>query len=588
VTASPDHLTHFSPTYGRSLEDEEEFTYKVVIWDNIKEHVSKAKAELAKPLAKRKRTYEVRWRVTGRPKDCSETYKTHTLAKNRQSELRVAVSKGEKFHVETGLPASEYWQGAAKQAAADAAAQTAVLSATCFERFTEFFDAKWPQLEPKSRAALSDALSTVTAAVVVDRDGAPDRRVLNHVLVKYVFNLNNRSKPLPSAEYAQALAWIRAHSSPASDFTDDIAIRKALEAIKQQPTTGKKAARSTVARKRAGLHQAWEYLLEQKIIGTNPLDDPKWQRFAKVSQRSNVVDRRVVANPRQIEALIDGCAEYGRAGEKLQAFFSLCYYAFMRPGEAMVLTEDCFTLPPEPAPGQKETEWGRIRFATSDPQPEDQWTDDARGDSEKSLKQREKDEDRDVPLHPNAVARVRRHIKRYNISPGGRMFTSLRGGGDTISKTTYAKVWRWVREHVLTRRQFKSKLVKRPYDLRHGGVSLLLNAGVPPTLIADWAGHGVDVLMKIYAKCIDGQEEMARRLIEKAVEFFFEHDEEETSEPDDGLDAVDADDEDDLEDGPDDDEEFGEEDGADEGEDAEADEDLDVSDFEDAPDTEEG
>jgi integrase len=553
------------------LENEDQFTYKVTIWDTIKEHVSQAKAELEKPVGQRKRTYEVRWKVHGRAKACSESYKNLTSATHRQSELRLALSKGESFHIETGLPASEYRKLAAKQAAEAEAVQTAIRSATCFERFVEFCDVKWPQLEPMSRAALANALATVTAAVVIDRDGAPDRKVLHHVLVKYAYNPNNRAKPLPS-EYAKALAWVKAHSSPASAFADDVTIRKALEAIKQQPTTGKKAARSTVARKRAGFHQALEYLLEQKVIGANPLDDPKWQRFAKVSQRSNVVDKRVVANPRQAEALIDGCAEYGPAGERLQAFFALTYYAFMRPGEAMVVTEDCFTLPPEPAPGQKETQWGRVRFATSDPQPQDQWTDGSRGKGEKSLKQRDEGEDRDVPLHPNAVARVRQHIKRHHIPAGGRLFTSLRGGGETISKTTYAKVWRSTRKRVLTPRQYKSMLVKRPYDLRHGGVSLLLNAGVPPTLIAEWAGHGVDVLMKIYAKCIDGQEEMARRLVETAVDYFFTHDEpEQTGELVDGPEADDLEDED----GPDDDDEDFDE------EDAEGDEDLDTGDFED-------
>ncbi len=35
-------------------------------------------------------------------------------------------------------------------------------------------------------------------------------------------------------------------------------------------------------------------------------------------------------------------------------------------------------------------------------------------------------------------------------------------------------------------------------------VSLWLNAGVPATEVADRAGHSVDVLLKRYAKCIDG------------------------------------------------------------------------------------
>jgi hypothetical protein len=36
-----------------------------------------------------------------------------------------------------------------------------------------------------------------------------------------------------------------------------------------------------------------------------------------------------------------------------------------------------------------------------------------------------------------------------------------------------------------------------------------LNGGVYPTQVAEWAGHGVDVLLRIYAKCNAGQNELA-------------------------------------------------------------------------------
>jgi integrase len=53
-----------------------------------------------------------------------------------------------------------------------------------------------------------------------------------------------------------------------------------------------------------------------------------------------------------------------------------------------------------------------------------------------------------------------------------------------------------------------SPLARRPYDLRHAAVSLWLNSGVPVTEVAERAGHSVDVLMKVYAKCIEGQKDM--------------------------------------------------------------------------------
>jgi integrase len=55
------------------------------------------------------------------------------------------------------------------------------------------------------------------------------------------------------------------------------------------------------------------------------------------------------------------------------------------------------------------------------------------------------------------------------------------------------------------------------YDLRHSAVSLWLNSGVPATEIARRAGHGVAVLLKIYAHCIDGQADAANQRITGAL-----------------------------------------------------------------------
>ena len=41
--------------------------------------------------------------------------------------------------------------------------------------------------------------------------------------------------------------------------------------------------------------------------------------------------------------------------------------------------------------------------------------------------------------------------------------------------------------------------------------------GCPPTQVAEWAGHSVHVLLKVYAKCILGQDAAARRRIERAL-----------------------------------------------------------------------
>jgi integrase len=58
----------------------------------------------------------------------------------------------------------------------------------------------------------------------------------------------------------------------------------------------------------------------------------------------------------------------------------------------------------------------------------------------------------------------------------------------------------------------------RPYDLRHAAVSLWLNSGVPATQVAEWAGHSVHVLLKVYAKCLYGQDHAAKERISRALD----------------------------------------------------------------------
>ena len=73
------------------------------------------------------------------------------------------------------------------------------------------------------------------------------------------------------------------------------------------------------------------------------------------------------------------------------------------------------------------------------------------------------------------------------------------------------------RRAALKAQEARSPLAARPYDLRHAAVSTWLNAGVPTAQVTEWAGHSVGVLHQIYAKCIVGQEDAARKRITAAL-----------------------------------------------------------------------
>jgi integrase len=91
----------------------------------------------------------------------------------------------------------------------------------------------------------------------------------------------------------------------------------------------------------------------------------------------------------------------------------------------------------------------------------------------------------------------------------------VRGG--ELPTITYRRAWRKTREAVLTEQEVSTPLAKRPYDLRHACVSTWLNGGVPPTKVAEWAGHSVDVLLRSHASSLEGQDDLAKRWVAEGL-----------------------------------------------------------------------
>ena len=116
---------------------------------------------------------------------------------------------------------------------------------------------------------------------------------------------------------------------------------------------------------------------------------------------------------------------------------------------------------------------------------------------------------------PRTVKLLRAHIKRYGTTPDGRIFQTTQGG--ILQDSAYGAVWTEARKQALTPDQYRSPLGRRPYDLRHAAVSLWLNSGVSATEVARRAGHGVAILLTIYAHCIDGQSDAANKRITDAL-----------------------------------------------------------------------
>jgi integrase len=430
----------------------------------------------------RRMPYQVRWSVAGRM--FAESFGTKALAESFRSQLISATRSGEPFDEVTGLPESR------------------ARDVGWLDHAISYVDVKWPRAAAKSRKSTAEALTTVTLALVVGRRDRPAEPVLREALYGWAFNAGRRAGGEPPREIADALVWAGKSVRPVSALRDLSVTRGVLDALAVR-LDGRPAAATTVYRKRAVFYNALGLAVERRLLPANPIDQVQWS----APEVAQAVDRRVVAGPNQVWALLDAVREAGRRGDHLVAFFGCLYFAGMRPGEAVALRVDQCVLPAEG--------WGRVELTTSEPRAGAAWTDDGEARESRELKRRSVAEVRPVPTPPELVDLLRRHLDRYGAAADGRLFRS--GDGGPLQESTYRQVWAKARGLALTEAQAASPLVRRPYDLRHGAASLWLNAGVQPTEVARRLGHSVAVLLRVYANCVDGDQDVVNERIALAL-----------------------------------------------------------------------
>ena len=456
-------------------------TFKVRFWEIADWAKSKDKKK------KKGRPYGVRW-VTER-KSHSEWYATKALANSRRSELMQAAREGEPFDIDSGLPATELKRR----------------NSLSFVEFAQsYMDMKWADAAAKTRTSTVDALATAGTVFVRDAGGRPEATDLRRVLTSRLLPPTTRDGEF-SPEDREAVAWIVRQSRPLYDLTDVVAMREMLDALATR-LDGKSAAATVYRRKRAVLFNFLSYAVERELLPDNPMTKVKRATDKIVEE----VDPRVVANPAQVRRLLTAVTYVGRRnaerGAHLAAFFAVGYYAAARPAEGLAIrVQDC-TLP---AHG-----WGELALGESRPAAGKRWTDSGEVHDRRGLKHRGRKEVRLVQIPPVLVGMLREHLDRFGAGADGRLFRSPRGG--VVSSSTYSRVWDEARRYALTPSQVASPLAGRPYDLRHAAVSLWLNRGVPAPEVAQRAGHSVDVLLKVYAKCIEGDRMKINNVVEDA------------------------------------------------------------------------
>jgi integrase len=436
----------------------------------------------------RKTPYRVRWVVSGR--QFGSSFVTMALAESFRATLITAARKGEGFDTDSGLPESM---------------ERTRRDVSFYEHAAEFSAAAWPAAAAKSRVSIIETLIRVVPVVVRDLAGAPDPDVLRRALRRNL-NQGGHAGELDQDE-AKAIAWIARASRPVSALEDPAVVADVLDALAVN-LNGKPAAPEYFSRRRRMLHRALGYAVRKKRLSQNPLSKANLpEGWTPPQAPDDTLDPRAVGSPALVADMLQACATIGkRQGPRFRAFYGCMFYAMMRPSEVAALIREGCHLP--------GSGWGYLIFADSSPAPGKAYTDDGRVHEHRGLKGRTKGRPgprarrpvRKVPIPPELTELLRAHIETFGTAPDGRLFRSE--NGNPLQPSTWWQVWQKVRAASLTPEQLASPLMKRPYDLRHSGVTWRLNSGVPATEVAAWAGHSVEVLTRVYARCVAGLEDV--------------------------------------------------------------------------------
>lgn len=445
-------------------------------------------------------TYYVRWKVVGAPKPFREPFRHSAQATGFRGKLLTAAKEGEAFSTATGRPVA--WKR-------DEPKEPPEKPITWYALTLDYAAAKWKYASPNQRRSIAEALTDATE--VLFTAGAPYTRAeLRRALATWAYSARLRGQAEPPEDIAPVIKWIADNTIPvaalAEPDTSGIHARAILDRISSKQD-GALAAANTANRKRTVLNNLMMYaVLERKLLSGNPLKSVTWSRPRKLK----TVDPRCVINADQARRFLDAVERNSQRGRRLKAFFGCMYYAALRPEEVADLRKSNITSLP-----QTDGEWGEFTLTNSQPRSGSNWTDDGSIRQRRELKHRAKEETRTVPIHPELVKLLRDHLAEFGTGPGGRVFTL--STGKIVTDRAYLKVFHEARARAFTQPEAVSLAARRPYDLRHAAVSTWLKATADPAQVAEWAGHTVDVLMRVYAKCVAGQQDEAKRRILEAT-----------------------------------------------------------------------
>ena len=273
-------------------------------------------------------------------------------------------------------------------------------------------------------------------------------------------------------------------------------LRAALDALTRR-LDGRRAAATTITRKRAVLHAVLGHAVETGLLDANPLDRISWHAPAS----SPAVDPAVVASPAQ-----PGPADRGRrAAPGPSGVLRLPLLRRTAPRRAVALRHrDC-----QP-PG---TGWGLLTLTTAAPRTATAWTSDGPPRATRpQAPARRHDQDGPHPARPGLDA--------PHPLPAARR----RAGRAAVPRDPRRPAQRiGVRPHLAPGACYRPRTGPgrdraRPAPLRPAARRLVAVADRrgDPAQIARRAGHSVAVLLAVYTHCIHGHDDTLNQQIDNA------------------------------------------------------------------------
>lgn len=465
-------------------------TYDVQLWE-------------PRPRGSGKAGWRVRWKVAGREHN-------RTLPETAANALyaKLATARkvdGEAFDTASGLPISLAMAELEK-----AYRQRQAL--TCVQAISEYIDTKWEEASGNHRRNLAEVLMWAAMALLPNpRNGVAVRRALR----TRQFNPADRAEA--TDEDRRWMDWAEKHS-PTVEYLADLAnVRDLLGAMHKQ-FNGKPRSAHCKKRARSILNGFLKFAAEQNYIPTNQVASLPLSR----KKMTGTIDRRRVPNLEQKSEFIGNVAGLVN-GYRYVAYFALIAFAGLRPEESidfrkydLELPEEIGHIPLRDLTDEQKECWATLHIHETAPVVGSAWTDSRTIRDDRGLKQRERGEVRTAPSEPKLTRILIDHMlhPQFQEGPDGQINT--RPDGELLADSTIRRKFHAARALTLSNLQESSKLMARPYDLRHSCISEWLADVGDPAVVAEWAGHTVAVLLRVYAKFIDGREEAARKRIQQA------------------------------------------------------------------------